>query len=135
MNITRDTLMSGTVTITVKPPENFLVSRALLGEEWHREYELRIERVDDPAGFPTLFLRTRTRTERDTKPKWVYTGIVHPRLGTVRLTSKSAFPAHSTRFRVSERVLKAIMEGRTDSITNSGWELSVEVEEELVGRF
>jgi len=132
----RDTLTAGTVTLTVTLPPTFIRARALLGEEWQPSYTYRIERVDYQTST-RLFLSTLTTNPR--KPsqpaRYVYTGCVHPRLGSLRMTSASAFPATATRVRVADRVLRALFAERAADIEAAGWQIAVNVEQELVGRF
>lgn len=136
--MTRDILTSGTVTFTVTLPETFTLARRLLGEDWHDEYRYRIERVESATGGPpSLFLSAYTVNPRspDKPGRYVYTGVVHSLKGSVRLTSKSAFPATATRVRVADRVLSALFAGRADAITAAGWRVECEVLAEAAGRF
>ncbi len=140
--MTRDTLTAGTVIITVRPDLAFLTSRRLLGEEWHDEYKYKLERVGTDARFD-LYLRTWSKNERypDKCGRWVYTGAVHPWSGKVSLTTSSAFPETKkdgkicTRLAVARHVLEALFTGRDAEIAWHGWEVNVEVVEELAGRF
>ncbi len=136
MTPTIATLTSGTVLLTVVPCPIWRRVRELLGDEYHPEYRYRIERVEHDSGH-TLFLHTWTVSPRypDRAGKWVYTGIVHPRLGTIRLTTKSAFPAHATRVKVAEHVLRAIFGNRAGDIERANWTVTATVEKELAGRF
>jgi len=127
--MTRDTLTSGTVLLTIVPAETFVVARKLLGDDFHAKYEFRIERVDNEHGVPTLFIQCLT------KGRWVYMGVVHPLKGTIRLTTKSAFPSHATRVRVADRVLQALFAGRADQIEVAGWAVTCEVLTEISERF
>jgi hypothetical protein len=135
--MTRDTLTSGTVTLTVTLPETFTLARRLLGEDWHDEYRYRIERVENGTSPPSFFLSAYTTNARypDKPGRYVYTGCVHPLKGSVRLTSKSAFPATATRVRVADRVLSAIFAGRADAIAAAGWRVECDVLAEAAGRF
>lgn len=127
---TRDLLTSGTVRLTVVPDAHWRhVQLVGLGNTYHESYTYRIERVESANGAPTFFLHTLTGT------RWVYTGVVHPLKGTVRLTARSAFPEHATRVRVAGRVLQALFAGRGDRIVAAGWTVTVEVEKEATGRF
>lgn len=119
--IARDTVLTGLTTITVTVPENFVVARAMLGEVWHRSYSYQIERVAGTYGIPTFFLKTLTND------RYVYTGVVHPSYGSVRLTRASAFPPTATRVRIANKVLAAIFSGRAEDIERAGWEVEVEV--------
>lgn len=133
----RPTLTSGTVVVTVTLPDNLIVAQAQLGNEWHKTYSYRIERVDNPDGTFVLFLKTLTKNPRksDDESRYVYTGIVHPYKGSVRLTAKSAFPATATRFKVADRVFQALFAGRADAIAAAGWTVTAEVLTENVDRF
>jgi hypothetical protein len=133
--ITRDLLKSGTVILTISLPETFVRARQLLGDEFHLVYTYRIDRVENEYGVPTYFLRTLTDRPNGKPSEFVYTGIVHQRLGTVRLTGKSAFPAHATRYRVANRVLAALFAGRGREIDAAGWTVTAEVLEEAVKSF
>jgi hypothetical protein len=135
--MTRDILTSGTVLLTVKLPETFVLARRLMGDVWHDEYRYRLERVENEHGPATIFLSTYTTNDRypDKPGRYVYTGVVHPLKGHVRLTAKSAFPAHATRVRVADRVLAALFAGRKDAIDAAGWSVECEVVKELAGRF
>lgn len=135
---TRDVLTSGKVILTVTLPETFVAARNLLGEGWHPEYRYRIERVENPnGGLPAIYIRTYTTNPRkpDSPGSYVYTGAVHPRTGAVTLTRSSAFPATATRFRVADKVLRALFGGRAADVAAAGWELNVEVLEENPDRF
>lgn len=129
-------LATGRVTLMITLPENFVLSRHLLGDTtWAPSYTYRIDRVDNDHGTGfTLFLATLTDRGRKS-PTFVYTGIVHPLKGCVRLTAKSAFPATATRVRVASRVLEAICAGRTDAIIAAGWSVELKVEAEVANRF
>lgn len=131
---TRDTMTAGTVYVTVSLPENFVRAQALLGNEWHPTYRYRIDRSDDGR---TFFLSAYTVPARkpDAAGRYVYTGLLHPQKGSVRLTTRSAFPQHATRVRVADRVFQALFAGRLDAITAAGWEVSAEVEHEVADRF
>lgn len=132
--MTRATLTSGTVLVTVTLPETFVRARELLGDVYHPSYTYRVERVENERGPATFFLSILT--ERPGKPPvFIYTGVIHPYKGSVRLTRASAFPAHATRVRVADRVMQALFAGRADAITAAGWKVEVTVEKELAERF
>lgn len=134
-DVTRDAILSGTAVITVRPDAHFLHARALLGDyEWQPTYTYRVERVDNDYGVPTYFLHTLT-SRPGAEPKFVYTGVVHPRIGTIRRTKCSAFPETSRRFRVASRVLQAVFGNRQHEIAAAGWDVSVAVERVAVPSF
>ena len=126
--MTRDILTSGTVLLTVVPAETFVLTRKLLGDDFHSRYEFRIERVEGD-GSPVFFIQARTNG------RWVYMGVVNPVKGCIRLTKKSAFPAHATRVRVADRVCQALCAGRADAIEAAGWAVECEVVAEVANRF
>lgn len=126
--MTRDDLTAGLVTVTVTLPETFVRARQLCGDTFRPAYTFRVERVDSGA----LFLSCRTETAKG--ERWVYAGVVHPTTGSVRLTTKSAFPAHATRVRVADRVLRMLFTGNAERIAAAGWRVECEVLE-AAGRF
>lgn len=130
--IGRYTLTAGTVDLTVKPSETFVLARRLLGDDYYDEYTYRIVNDNDRV----LWLSTLTApTKGDKPPRWVYTGMVDLKTGAVRLTTKSAFPAHATRVKVADRVLRALFAGRGGEIEKAGWTVTAEVVKELPDRF
>src|SRR4051812_6877699 len=136
--LTRDTLTAGTVLLTVEPDPHWRFARLMCGDEYHEGYTYRIERVADANGRTfTLFLHTLTANPR--KPndpgRFVYTGVVHPTLGTIRLTAKSAFPAHATRVKVAEHVLRALFTGRAADVAKANWKVTADVVAEAPDRF
>lgn len=133
---TYENLTCGTVIVTVKPDPHWRHVRLIgFGEEWHETYTYKLERVEEVGGF-TLYLRTWTENARNPNAgRWVYTGIVHPKLGTLRLTTKSAFPLHATRVKVANKVFAALLTGRAADIEKAGWTVDVTVEKELEDRF
>ncbi len=131
---TTDLLTSGTVTLTVTLSPTFVLARTLLGDAFHPSYTYRIERVVNADKSVVYFLSTLTDGGKR-GPSFVYTGVLNPVKGTIRLTAKSAFPATATRYRVADRCLQAIFAGRGDDITKAGWSVSATVEKEAAGRF
>lgn len=132
--LTRDALTSGTVTVSVTPAETFVLARRLLGDDYADSYTYRITRVENAHGAPTLFLSVLTE-RRSGSPSFVYVGIVHPLKGSIRLTTKSAFPSTAKRVRIADRVLQSLFAGRADAITGAGWSVEANVEVELPHRF
>lgn len=118
-------LTAGVTLLAVDVPDTFVRARQLLGDDFHARYEYRVECVEDREGYPTYFLSAKTGS------RFVYVGIVHPTKGSVRLTRKSAFPAHATRVRVADRVLQALFAGRADTIEAAGWTVTGEVVSEV----
>ena len=123
--ITKEFVLAGNATFTVEPPTNFIAARAALGETWHPRYTYRVERVEmdsraDPRVKDTFYF-AKSMTGPDNTADYVYVGVVHPTLGTVRLTGKSAFPYDSTRVKVLMRVLSRIFAGEAAKITEAGW--------------
>ncbi len=130
--IGRYTLTAGTVDLTVKPSETFILARRLLGDDYHDEYTYRLVNDHDRV----LWLSTLTYPKNSEKPpKWVYTGMVDLKTGAVRLTTKSAFPATATRVKVANRVLMALFAGRAADVEKAGWTVTAEVVNELPDRF
>lgn len=138
VTLTRDSLTAGTVIVTVKPDAAWLRVRHLLGEDnWRAEYTYLVERVANGRGGFTLFLKAFTEDERhpDKPGRFVYTGVIDPWGGGLRLTAKSAFPAHATCVRVADRVCRAICTRRADDMAKAGWEVAAEVVSEDPDRF
>lgn len=133
---TRDVLTSGTVLVTVIPDPHWRhVQLVGFGREFHARYTYRLERVENANGRGfNLFLHTLTE-RKNREPEFVYTGTVHPHLGVLRPTAKSAFPTTATRFVIADRVLRALFTGRVGEIERAGWAVTVEVVKELEGRF
>lgn len=133
--LTRDSLTAGRVILTVRPDPTWRRSRELLGEEWHEEYTYLLERV--PGDRYSLFLKTFTTDARhpDKPGRFVYTGVIDPFKGGLRLTRNSAFPASATRVKVADATLRAIFTGRAGDIAKHGWHAEAEIVEEDSGRF
>lgn len=132
---TRDTLTAGTVVVTVRPDPHWRAARALLGEEWYEEYTYRIERVDSGGGGTMYFLHALTTDKKGDNPRFVYTGVLHPILGTIRMTRASAFPITATRVMVAQKVFGAIFTRRGGDIEAANWTIEATVVKEAVGRF
>lgn len=130
----RSVLTSGTVVVTVRPDPHWRAARALLGEEWYESYTYRIERVEEGRNI-FFFLHTLTTNRKGENPRYVYTGVIHPTLGTLRMTAKSAFPDTATRVRVARRVFEAIFKGNGAAVEAANWTVTALVEKELAGRF
>lgn len=131
----RHTLTAGTVVLTVRPSESFVTAMALCGTEFHDEYVYRLETVPNKGARGSMtFLHTLTARPK-AGPTWVYTGVVDPRAGTLRLTGKSAFPEHATRVRIARRVLAALCSGRAADVAAAGWDVTAEITNELPDRF
>lgn len=136
--LTRDALTAGTVIVTVKPDAAWLRVRHLLGEDnWRDEYSYKIDRAEKDGGGLIYFVSTFTVNDRypDKPGKFVYTGVMDPWSGYVRLTAKSAFPEHATRVKVARHVLPAICSGRAADMAAAGWEVTAEVVREDENRF
>ncbi len=127
--ITREVLAAGSTIFTVTPDAAWLRVRELLGDTFHADYTYQITRKDG-----VLFLSTWTDNSGKAKGRFVYTGVVTPK-GEVKLTAKSAFPAHATRVRVANRVLQCVFAGEVAKIDAAGWSVDVIDADELVAPF
>lgn len=126
---TRAELLAGTSQFSVSPSETFIRARELLGDTFHACYDYQITRVmpDNGGTVPMYFLACWTGEGK--KGRWVYMGVVHPTQGTIRFTSKSAFPAHATRVRIAQRALLALFAGEGQKIVDAGWTVKGEVKQ------
>ena len=130
--LSRSDLTAGVVEFTVTPSDTFVVAMSQLGYEWHACYSYRINRKEDARGV-SYFLSHLSGKGK--KARWVYVGIVHPSLGTVRLTTNSAFPATATRVRVAQRVLTRLFAGEGMRVEEAGWSVDGRVVAECTNRF
>lgn len=121
--LTRDALTAGKCLFTVAPSETFVTARRLLGEEWHDRYTFEVDRVELPASAQ-FGRRTLYAVYSVEKGRRVYLGELVPATGSVRLTTKSAFPAHATRVRVCRRTVARVMKNEAAAIAASGWVLT-----------
>ena len=125
--ITKEFVLAGKATFTVEVPATFVEARRLLGDVYHPHYTYRVERVEmadraDPKKSNEYYF-VKTLRGPDNTDDYVYVGVLHPGLGTVRLTAKSAFPADATRVTVLNRVLTRVFAGEGDVITAAGWDV------------
>ncbi|AMV28781.1 hypothetical protein VT84_30590 [Gemmata sp. SH-PL17] len=118
--MTAETLTAGKVIFTVKLPETFVTARRLLGDEFQESYTYQIDRIDMPKSVQ-FAARTMYAVYFVDGNRRAYLGEL--RNGEVRLTMKSAFPAHATRVRVCQRVVAAVVKGNAGKITAAGWSL------------
>ncbi len=126
--ITRETLTAGSTIFTVTPDAAWLRVRELMGDTFHADYTYQITRKDG-----VLFLVTWTDNGKS-KGRFVYTGVVTPK-GEVKMTAKSAFPAHATRVRIANRVLQCVFAGEMAKVDAAGWSVEVVDAAELVAPF
>lgn len=117
-------LLAGTAYLTIRPAESFLAAQAAMGNTYHPVYEYKVEAVEMDAGNTVRFVRSRE------KGRWVYLGVLDTVTGVVRLTVRSAFPAHATRVRVLRKALARLWAGEDDAIVAAGWSLEVVQESE-----
>lgn len=129
--VSRSAVLAGLTTVTVTLPETFLLVRRLLGDEsnYSPTYVIQVERVEKDTGGEIYFVKLLTERPKRS-PSFVYVGVLNPRLGTIRLTQASAFPATATRYKVASRVLQAIFTNRVHQIEKAGWTVAVEVQRE-----
>jgi hypothetical protein len=128
-------LASGSVRVRVFPSETYRRSREVAtGDDVRDEYVYRIDRVDGPNGTYTLFLQCLDQ-KPGKAPKYVYTGVLDPRRGTLRLTKRSAFPEHATRVKVARIALPLLFAGKAAELKAMGWNGGVNVLKELAGRW
>lgn len=124
LSLTREALTTGCVRVTVAPDAAWLRVRELMGDSYHASYCYKIENVDG-----VLFLATWTeKTDKAGKAsgRWVYTGVVNATTGELKLTKASAFPAHATRVRIADRVMRACFAGNGAKIAAAGWTVVAE---------
>lgn len=125
--LNRSALTAGTNILTVTPDAAWLRTRELLGDLYHASYRYKLERVESRDGGTFLFLSTWTESTKGTNGRFVYTGSVSLKTGAVELTRKSAFPAHATRVRIADRVLRCMFtEGGAVKIAATGWVVELE---------
>ncbi len=122
---TRETLTTGAHYLTVTLAPTFVRARQLLGDAFHDSYRYKLERVNPRDGGSFLFLSVWTTSAKGDNGRFVYVGSVSTGDGVLSLTKRSAFPAHATRFRVADRVLRCLFAGEGAKIAAAGWTVEV----------
>jgi hypothetical protein len=118
MTPTTDFLTAGCAIFTVEPSDHFRLAMAQLGKEFDGHYTYRIETNEERTMFFVQAL-----TGPDNTSDYSYVGVLHPKLGCIRLTRNSKFHATSTRVQIAKRVLQRIFAGQVEEIERAGWKV------------
>lgn len=89
-------------------------------------YTYRVERVEMPAKGPypaSVRHFIGVLRGQDNTNDYVYMGMIDANTGSIKLTTKSAFPSTAKRFRIACRVLARVWAGETDKINAGGWSI------------